>query len=186
MSAPVFPVSTSGRQLIKMISRMKKTLWFPLVALALCALALWTVQGVGLTVVQVRGPSMVPSYTDGQVLFVNRLAYGLQGPIIGRYLWIWKAPEKGDPVVVQRPDADLWVVKRVAGLPGTPLTVQNHQLTVGNRTVSLTPAQEYWLAACPQVPAGTVFVLGDNLDRSLDSRDWGFVPVTDVLGRAFF
>jgi len=171
--------------LIKMISRMKKTLRFPLVALALCALVLWTVQGLGLTVVQVRGPSMVPSYADGQVLFVNRLAYGLQEPIIGDYLWIWKAPVLGDPVVVKRPEGT-WVVKRVAGLPGMTLRVADHRLSVGNRQVPLSAAQEYWLAACPRVPEGNLFLLGDNLDRSRDSRDWGFVPFADVLGRSFF
>lgn len=172
--------------MIKMISRMKKSLWFPVLSLALCALLLWTVQGVALTLVQVRGPSMIPSYADGQVLFVNRLAYGLQGPIIGDYLWIWKAPSLGDPVVVARPDADAWVVKRVAGLPGMPLKVDGHRLMVGNRSIPLTDAQEYWLSACPRVPAGSVFVVGDNLARSLDSRDWGFVAVRDVLGRSLF
>jgi signal peptidase I len=186
MTAPVFSVSTWGGQLIKMISRMKKTHWFPVLTLALCALFLWTVQGLALTLVQVRGPSMVPSYADGQVLFVNRLAYGLQWPIIGEYLWIWKAPSLGDAVVIQRPEASVWVVKRVAGLAGMPLRVSDHRLTVGNRSVSLSPAEEYWLSACPRVPEGTLFVLGDNVDRSMDSRDWGFVALHDVLGRSLF
>jgi signal peptidase I len=129
---------------------------------------------------------MVPAYTDGQILFVNRLAYGLQGPIIGEYLWIWKAPNVGDPVVVKRPESGEWVVKRVAGLPGAPLSVRDHLLDVGGRTIFLSPAQEYWLASCPQVPQGSLFVLGDNLASSQDSRDWGFVPIRDVLGRSLF
>lgn len=168
-----------------MISRMKKFLQFPLAPLTLFALLLWTVQGVGLTLVRVKGPSMVPSYADGQVLFVNRLAYGLQGPIIGHYLWMWKAPTIGDPVVVRKPDGQ-WVVKRVAGLPGMPMTVAGHTLEVGDRAVSLTPAQEYWLSSCAAVPQDSMFVLGDNSDRSQDSRDWGFVPLGDVVGRSFF
>ena len=136
--------------------------------------------------VQVRGPSMVPSYADGQVLFVNRLAYGLQGPIIGEYLWIWKAPGLGDPVIVRKPGSLAWVVKRVAGLPGMALKVSAHQLSLGSRSAALTPAQEYWLEACARVPDGNVFVLGDNLADSTDSRDWGFVPVRDVVGRPLF
>jgi len=164
---------------------MKKFLSFPLAPLILLALALWAVQGVGLTLVRVKGPSMIPSYADGQVLFVNRLAYGLQAPSIGHYLWMWKAPNVGDPVVVRKPDGQ-WVVKRVAGLPGTPLRVAGHLLAVGGREVELTPAQEYWLSACTAVPSGSFFVLGDNTDSSQDSRDWGFVAVADVVGRAFF
>jgi signal peptidase I len=164
---------------------MKKFLAFPLVPLTLLALALWAVQGVGLTLVKVKGPSMIPSYADGQVLFVNRLAYGLQGPIIGHYLWMWKAPTAGDAVVVRKPDGQ-WVVKRVVGLPGMPLKVAGHTLDVGGREVALTPAQEYWLSSCGFVPEGSFFVLGDNADRSQDSRDWGFVDSSDVVGRSFF
>jgi len=169
-----------------MISRMKKTLRFPLVVLALFALALWTVQGLGLTLVRVQGPSMTPSYTDGQILFVNRLAYGIQRPIIGDYLWIWKAPSLGDPVVVRRTEGLAWVVKRVAGLPGMDLQVVDHRLQIGGLSVALSPAQEYWLRSCPRVPAGSIFVLGDNREHSRDSRDWGFVAVGDVLGRSVF
>jgi len=165
---------------------MKKTRRFPLLALVLSALILWLVQGVGLTLVRVQGPSMIPSYADGQVLFVNRLAYGIQGPIIGEYLWLWKAPLLEDPVVLRIPEEKSWAVKRVAGLPGMPLSVSDHLLKVGERQISLTPAQEYWLAACNEVPLDSLFVLGDNLDRSRDSRDWGFVSLTDVVGRPFF
>lgn len=186
MNAPVFPVSTTGWQLIKMISPMKKTLRFRLVTLACCALILLAVQGTGLTLMRVDGPSMVPSFADGQVLFVNRLAYGLQGPIIGQYLWLWKAPNFGDPVVVRRPQSGEWVVKRVVGLPGTPMRVEDHQLVLGTETVALSPAQEYWLSSCDQVPTDALFVLGDNRQVSQDSRDWGFVPLRDVLGRALF
>ncbi len=168
-----------------MISRMKKLLAFPLAPLTLLALALWAMQGVCLTLVRVKGPSMIPSYADGQVLFVNRLAYGLQGPIIGHYLWMWKAPFLGDPVVVRKPDGQ-WVVKRIAGMPGAPLKIAGHSLDVGGRQVALTPAQEYWLSSVSAVPSDSVFVLGDNADRSQDSRDWGFVPIHDVVGRSFF
>jgi signal peptidase I len=169
-----------------MTSRMKTTLWYPLAFLPLFALILWTVQGVGLTIVRVQGPSMVPTYADGQVLLVNRLAYGLQGPIIGQYVWIWKAPLPGDPVVVQAPERDAWVVKRVAGAPGMSLSIRDHSLTVGPRSIPLTPAQEYWLESCSQVPADSVFVVGDNQAQSLDSRDWGFVPLANVVGRSLF
>ena len=168
-----------------MISRMKKLFGFPVAPLFLFALVLWTVQTVGLTLVKVQGPSMIPSYTDGQVLFVNRLAYGLQGPIIGDYLWLWKTPALGDAVVVRKPSGD-WVVKRVAGLPGMPMSIQNHQLLVGSRTVPLDAAQEYWLSAVSRVPSDSVFLLGDNAPRSQDSRDWGFISLRDVLGRSFF
>jgi type IV secretory pathway protease TraF len=65
---------------------------------------------------------------------------------------------------------------------GQPLSIHAHQLVTPSGVVSLTLAQEYWLSGCSRVPAGTLFLVGDNPADSLDSRDWGFVPVANVLG----
>lgn len=172
--------------MITMTWRMKSSRWIPLVSLPFVAGLLWTAQAVGLAFVQVKGPSMTPSYSDGQVLFVNRLAYGIQVPIIRDQWWNWKAPNIGDPVVVNRPEEGVWVVKRVAATSGTPLKIADHKLVLPTRQVDLTPAQEYWLSACDRVPEGALFVLGDNEPRSQDSRDWGFVSLHAVVGRALF
>ena len=73
---------------------------------------------------------------------------------------------RGDLVVVRDPTlASRWVVKRVAAVAG-------QSVTVGDQTLTAAP--------------GTVVVLGDNAERSTDSRDYGPVDVGDVFGRAWY
>jgi signal peptidase I len=74
------------------------------------------------------------------------------------------APERGDVVVFRVPGSGELMVKRVAGLPGDAVDAG------GGRTVI--------------VPAGTVFVIGDNRQDSFDSRHWGPVPRDLIVGRA--
>lgn len=170
--------------MIKMISRMKKPHRSLLVSVILCAVVLWTVQDFALTFVQVKGESMLPSYVEDQVLFVNRLAYGLMSPIIGPVPWVWKAPQIGDPVVVRRADEGHWVVKRVVGTPGLAIRVADHRLRIGDASFPLSASQEYWLSSCVRIPEGSFFVVGDNIAKSRDSRDWGFVALADIVGKA--
>ncbi|NNM66799.1 MAG: signal peptidase I [Spirochaetales bacterium] len=139
----------------------------------------WAVVGVS----QVSGPSMKPRYHSGQIIFINRWAYGLPNPIIGGYWWFWKAPRIGDPVILKDPADGKLIVKRIAGVSGTTLRVMGKKLLIGQRVVPLSDAEAYWLSSVSNVPSGMVFVLGDNSSVSEDSRDWGFIPQTQVLGR---
>ena len=72
---------------------------------------------------------------------------------------------RGDLVVVKDPDAEgRWVVKRVAALPGQSVTVEGRVLQAG----------------------GGIVLLGDNAERSTDSRHYGAVPVDAVHGRVWY
>lgn len=75
------------------------------------------------------------------------------------------APKKGDIVIFLFPnDRSKHFIKRVEGLPGETITMSD-----GTRT---------------KVPQGSIYVLGDNKENSLDSRHFGFVPLSDVIGKA--
>ena len=74
------------------------------------------------------------------------------------------APKKGDIIVFVGPDDRSKVfIKRIEGLPG-------------DFVMSSGSTRE-------QVPHGMVYVLGDNKDQSIDSREFGFVPLRDVIGK---
>jgi signal peptidase I len=124
--------------------------------------------------VRVDGFSMNPSLDNGEYILVNKLAYRLGDP------------ERGDIVVFSFPlDPDQDLIKRVIGLPGETVTIQNGQVTVNG--VAL---EEPYIAASPLyngtwvVTEGQVFVLGDNRNESKDSHEWGLLPMDNIIGKA--
>lgn len=107
-------------------------------------------------VVVVSGPSMEPTYRDGDRLLMTN-AYWLFGPI-----------QRGDVVVVVRPNREM-LIKRVVALAGEEVP------------------QDYWsplvFAMGGRVPEGHLFVVGDNIERSEDSRTLGAIPLSHVQGK---
>lgn len=124
--------------------------------------------------VRVDGFSMNPTLQDGEYILVNRLAYK-----IGQ-------PARGDIVVFSFPmDPRQDLIKRVIGLPGETISVQD-----GKVMINSVPLEEPYIAAPPiynnswVVPEGQLFVLGDNRNESKDSHEWGMLPMENVVGKA--
>ena len=124
--------------------------------------------------VRVDGFSMRPTLEDGEFVLVNKLAYRF-----GEH-------QRGDIIVFHFPmDPEQELIKRVIGLPGDSVSIQNGQVIVNG-----VPTNEPYIAATPrysgdwQVPVGQLFVLGDNRNDSSDSHSWGLLPVENVVGKA--
>ena len=125
--------------------------------------------------VRVQKISMEPTLMPGEILLVNKLAYKF-GEI-----------KYGEILTFHYPlDPSLDYVKRVVGLPGDKVIVKDHQVMV-NGEVLIEP----YISASPDyegvwdVPENNLFVLGDNRNPSADSHVWGFVPLENVIGKAF-
>ncbi len=124
--------------------------------------------------VRVENISMQPTLYEGELLVVNKLAYR------------WAEPARGDIIVFHfshQPPEDY--IKRVIGIPGDVVQVRDRQVFVNGAAL-----QESYIAESPEyygewvVPQNSLFVLGDNRNRSSDSHVWGFVPFEEVVGRA--
>jgi signal peptidase I len=141
--------------------------------------------------VRVDGFSMRPTLEDGEFVLINRLAYQF-GNV-----------HRGDIIVFRPPmypEADFFrrllglpnisddyedYIKRVIGLPGDTVRIQKGTVQINGILIN-----EDYIASPPvysgewTVPAGNLFVLGDNRNNSADSHAWGFLPTQNVLGKA--
>ncbi len=124
--------------------------------------------------VRVDGFSMKPTLQDGEYILVSKLAYKLG------------QPQRGDIVVFifpVNPAEDL--IKRVIGLPGDTISVQDGVLSINGVTMD-----EPYINAPPayngtwKVSPGELFVLCDNRNDSRDSHQWGLLPIGKVIGKA--
>jgi signal peptidase I len=124
--------------------------------------------------VRVDGFSMIPTLQDGEFVLVSKLNYQ------------FGKPERGDIIVFHYPmDPQQELIKRVIGLPGDMIGVQNGKVSVNGQVLD-----EPYIAATPaysgnwKVPDDQLFVLGDNRNDSSDSHSWGFLPSEKVVGKA--
>lgn len=123
--------------------------------------------------VRVDGHSMLPTLENGNFVLVNRLAYR------------FGEPQRGDIIVFHFDLTRQDLIKRVIGLPGDEVRIENGVVYVNG--VGLV---EPYIAAVPtyngtwRVPSGNFFVLGDNRNDSSDSHSWGMLPTDKVVGKA--
>jgi signal peptidase I len=155
--------------------------------------------------------SMRPTVLEGERVFVNRAAYDLKVPFTTWRLAQWSDPSRGDIVVLYSPHDGKRLLKRVVGIPGDRIEMKENQLTVngtaavyrgtatpdGDSTVlreSVFNREHLVEVAAVRsaastfapvvVPPGRYLVMGDNRDNSFDSRFFGFVPRSEILGQA--
>ncbi|WP_456430753.1 signal peptidase I [Thermosulfuriphilus sp.] len=142
--------------------------------------------------------SMIPTLLVGDHILVNKFIYGVKNPLT-RETWIsFKKPKRGDVIVFIYPlDRHKDFIKRVIGVGGDVVEIVNKRVYVNGKPLE----EPYVIHTDPKiipgeiqprdnmppvkVPAGYLFVMGDNRDQSYDSRFWGFVPLKDVKGKAF-
>jgi signal peptidase I len=137
--------------------------------------------------VRVEGQSMMPKLHDQDRIFVNKFIYPLRE-------WIGdKEPiKRGDIVVLLYPDdPSKSYIKRVVGLPGEEVNVENGRLYINGEQIDEPYLDQEYLSAdsmpgSVHVKEHHYFVLGDNRRNSSDSRYWGLVPEKYIYGKAIF
>lgn len=142
--------------------------------------------------------SMEDTLAIGDHLLVNKFIYGSKIPFTDTRILKIRDPRQGDVIVFEYPeDPSKDFIKRVIGVPGDTVEIVNKRVYVNGKLYAH-PAEVHKEAetvpreANPRdfknpitVPAGEYFVMGDNRDRSYDSRFWGCVSKNKIKGLAF-
>ena len=126
--------------------------------------------------IRVEGFSMEPTFHNGELVIVNKLAYS------------FSSPQRGDVVIFHYPrNPKEEFIKRIIGLPGEQISVRDGKVYVEGQKL-----EEAYIASPPDyqfetiVPEGELFVLGDNRNNSSDSHSWGSLPIDMIVGKATF
>ncbi len=142
---------------------------------------------------EVSGQSMdgIGKFHDGQYILTDKFTYKL------------REPKRGEVIVFQYPlNTTYDYIKRIIGLPGETIKVKGGKVYIYNseNPNGFALNEDEYLAKSVvttgrsfaeedkeiKIPADQYFVMGDNRPDSSDSRTWGLVPASDIIGKSFF
>lgn len=133
---------------------------------------------------KIKGASMEPNFHDGEYLLTDKVSYRLGEPTRGDVV-VFKAP----------PTYKDEFIKRIIGLPGEEVKIENGSVFINGRELDeqylpegtrVVPGSFSTEGQTITVPTGSYYVLGDNRDHSLDSRNIGPIDRQYITGRAWF
>jgi signal peptidase I len=132
----------------------------------------------------VSGTSMYPTFSNGDYVLTDELTYRI------------RPPERGEVVVFHDvSDPSTYLIKRIIGLPGETVSIKNNIITIVNKQYpngfvlnesylpkgTITSGDNTWTLS-----SSTYFMMGDNRAVSYDSRSWGPLPASNIVGLVRF
>ncbi len=148
---------------------------------------------------RIPSSSMEDTLLIGDHLFVNRFIYGLRIPYMKARPLALRQPRRGDIVVFIPPHQRTRdFIKRVIAVPGDTIEIRNQVVYINGARIDEPyvvhkdalrlrgsfPGRD-WMGKL-KVPLGKYFMMGDNRDRSDDSRFWSYASIEDIKGKALF
>lgn len=129
----------------------------------------------------VSGASMDPTFRNGQYLIVDEISYRIVSPV------------RGDVIIFRYPkNPKEFFIKRIVGLPGETVSINGNNITIIKADGSTVPLTEAYVVNhgngstnSYSLQPDEFFVMGDNRPESSDSRIWGPLPRSNIVGRAF-
>lgn len=133
---------------------------------------------------QIKGVSMEPTFENGDYIFTSKVTFKM------------RKPKRGDVVVFHSPrNKDIEYIKRVIALPGETVSIENQEIYINGVKINeqyvsakttIMPGSLVQEGLPVLVPEGSLFVMGDNRPRSSDSREFGTIPQSTVVGQVFY
>jgi signal peptidase I len=184
--------------------RQRSAMWEIVETLVLALVIFVAVRSVVLNF-RVDGLSMEPSLASGQMLLVNRQVYFHFDanrmlnliPFVERdgqrIVYPFHPPRRGDIIVLHPPVSQgKPYIKRVIALPGETIAIRDGAVYINGARLEeeyLNGVATSWGGSVGHdevtIPAGRVFVMGDNRNNSTDSRSFGTIEIDEIIGKAW-
>lgn len=129
----------------------------------------------------VEGASMENNFHDKEAMLVNKIDYRFE------------SPKRGDVIIFRAPkNPGFDYIKRIIALPGETITISSGLVYINGKLLIepyLAPGIQTLIATDSSLKKTLgpteYFVMGDNRNDSSDSRDWGTVPIKNIIGKAW-
>lgn len=132
----------------------------------------------------VKGHSMEPTFSPGELIFINKLAYGLLIPFQNKYITYWAYPKRDDIILLKEPGEGKLAVKRCIAVAGDPVLFTGEHLLIAHTRIPYDPARHFSVPVLTgSVPTNAIFVMGDNPGQSVDSRHFGYIDHSAVYAK---
>jgi signal peptidase I len=139
---------------------------------------------------EVFNVSMLPTFREGDLIIVDKLAYQFGNQPRLKEEIVFYAPGSGpkpafDPFFTQHPNC---FIKRVIGQPGDTVEIKNKKVYINGVALVepyINETPDYYMPE-QAIPVGMFFVLGDNRNHSNDSHTGWLVPKDDIIGKVWF
>jgi signal peptidase I len=150
----------------------------------------WTVSlGIALVVALLFQNYVYAQSEVQNVSMQNTLVAG-QRLIEDKWSYYFHEPRHGDIVIINGPESELRLIKRVVGVPGDVIDIQNGEVYLNGQSIEEEYVKGQTFAGSISVPftvkEGQLFVMGDNREHSLDSRSLGPISRSSIEGKAVF
>jgi signal peptidase I len=144
-----------------------------LLRIAVLVATVFLVRAFVLIQIRIMGPSMLPTYEDCGINFVNRLAY------------LRSQPQRGDVVAIRTSGTSIMYMKRIVGLPGETVQFHAGHLLVNGRPLA-EPYVKFdcdWESEPKTLAPGWYYVVGDNRSMPESYHEEGMASRERIVGK---
>ncbi|WP_421622857.1 signal peptidase I [Borrelia sp. MN22-0132] len=165
---------------------MIKTYKQVLIPIILALLLMISIIKISLSFHLVKGSSMSPKILEKNWIINNKLAYGIRLKNSKTYIVLWSLPKKNEMVLIKDPITKKISIKKIFAIPGEKFTklpqnvISIHNLNFNINKEHLKNLENIY------IPKDHYLVIGENRKVSLDSREYGFININDIIGKIIY
>ncbi|ATQ15202.2 Signal peptidase IB [Borrelia miyamotoi] len=135
----------------------------------------------------VKGYSMSPILLEQDWIINNKLAYGIRLNNKDAYIILWNTPKKNEMVLIKDPITQKISVKKIFAIPGEKfIKLEKNVISIHNLNFKIDEKQHLKKLESRYIPKDYYLVIGENRQVSLDSREYGFINMNDIIGKIIY